>query len=178
MFVSRRILYFFIAMAGFSLVFWIGSLSEVSDEDAEAFLEEFNELIDDIDGIGIFVHNLTIALPMFIPGFGIAWGLFSSWSTGFAFASLATIMPELGSIPSLALLYVSPFGMMELVAYSIGISRSYILIYTIIKKLNLKSVIKPTVIEIGILVGLLLAGAFLEDYMIRAAQESGMDLGF
>ncbi|MBT8252212.1 MAG: stage II sporulation protein M, partial [Nitrosopumilus sp.] len=105
-------------------------------------------------------------------------GLFSAWSTGFAFASLATLMPALGDIPSLALLYISPFGLMELVAYSLGISRSYILIHTIIKKLNLTSMIKPTAIEIGILVGLLLGGAILEDYMIRMAQESGMDLGF
>lgn len=178
MFVSQRIIYFFIAMAGFSLVYWLGSLSDVDEDDAQEFLKEFEALIEDIDAIGIFTHNLTIALPMFIPGFGIAWGLFSGWSTGFAFASLATLMPALDDVPSLALLYISPFGMMELVAYSLGISRSYILIFTIIKKLNLGSLIKPTIIEIGIMVGLLLGGAILEDYMIRVATESGIDLGF
>ncbi len=143
-----------------------------------AFLEEFEDLIEDIDAIGIFTHNLTIALPMFIPGFGIAWGLFSGWSTGYAFASLATIMPGLGDVPSLALLYISPFGFMELVAYSLGISRSYMLVYALIKKINLKSIIKPTIIEIGIMVGLLLTGGILEDYMIKAVTESGLDLGF
>ncbi len=178
MFQTKRIIYFLIAVGGFSLAYWLGSLSEVDDEDAEAFLEEFEALIDGIDAFGIFTHNLTIALPMFIPGFGVAWGLFSAWSTGFAFASLATLMPALADIPSLALLYISPFGLMELVAYSVGISRSYILLHTIIKKLNLTSMIKPTVIEIGILVGLLLGGAILEDYMIKVAQESGIDLGF
>ena len=54
------------------------------------FMSEFEELVLDIDGFGIFTHNTTIALPMFIPGFGVAWGLFSAWSTGFAFAAIVT----------------------------------------------------------------------------------------
>jgi hypothetical protein len=39
----------------------------------------------------------------------------------------------------------------------------------LIKRKNLKLVIKPTAIEIGIVVGLLLVAAFLEEYMINAA---------
>ncbi len=65
---------------------------------------------------------------------------------------------------------------MELVAYSLGISRSYILIKMIIKKANLRTAIRGTSIEIGIMVGLLLAGGFLEFYMIELAQESGFEM--
>jgi len=116
---------------------------------------------------------------MFIPGFGIGWGFYTGWSTGYAFAAIVSVTPALSDIPALALLYASPFGLMELTAYSIATSRSFILIHMIIKKTNLYSAIKPTTIEIGIAIGLLIAGGFLEDYMIKLSQETGVSiLGF
>ena len=108
---------------------------------------------------------------MFIPGFGIAWGIFSAWSTGFAFAAITTT-PELENIPPLSLLFLSPFGLMEIFAYSLGISRSFILIKAIIKKTGLQQFIKPTIIEIGLVIGFLLVGGYVEFYMIELAQES------
>ncbi len=113
---------------------------------------------------------------MFIPGFGVAWGLFSSWSTGFAFAAISATTPELESIPPLSILFLSPFGLMELVAYSMGISRSFILIRVIIKKINLIPLIKPTAIEIGIMLALLLAGGYIEFYMLEFAQEQSLEM--
>ncbi|HIE46873.1 MAG TPA: stage II sporulation protein M, partial [Nitrosopumilus sp.] len=74
----------------FTVSYQIGSMTSVSEEDANMFMSEFKELILDIDAFGIFIHNTTIALPMFIPGFGIIWGIFSAWSTGFAFAAIVT----------------------------------------------------------------------------------------
>lgn len=163
-------------MGLFTAAFQLGSMSEVSEEEANIFMKEFEKLVEDIDAIGIFLHNTSISLPMFLPGFGVAWGLFSAWSTGFAFAAIVTITPELEQIPPLAILYLSPFGLMELCAYSLATSRSFILIRAITKKTNLKPLLKPTIIEIGILVGLLLAGGFLEDYMIKLAQEDGFEM--
>ncbi len=174
---KTRIIIFFVFMGLFSIAFQIGSMSEVSDEDALIFMEEFEALIGDIDAIGIFLHNASISLPMFIPGFGIAWGLFSAGSTGYAFAAIVSLTPALSEIPALALLYLSPFGLMELTAYSIGTSRSFILIHMIIKKINLKTALRTTITEIGIVIGLLLAGGLLEDYMIKLVQESGFELG-
>jgi hypothetical protein len=171
-----RIITFFTFLGIFALVYQSGSMSSVSEEEANLFMSEFKELVLDIDAFGIFTHNTTIALPMFIPGFGVAWGLFSAWSTGFAFASIVTIAPEIGSIPPLAILFLSPFGLMELVAYSLGISRSFILIHAISKKINLIPFIKPTIIEIGIVITLLLSGGYLEFYMIELAQEEGLTM--
>ena len=167
---------FFVFMAIFSAVYQLGSMSEVSDEDANTFMAEFDELVEDIDAVGIFTHNTTISLPMFIPGFGVAWGMFSAWSTGFAFSAITTITPKLAEIPPLAILYLSPFGIMELTAYSLATSRSFILIRAITKKDSLRAFLKPTGIEIGIVVGLLLAGGFLEDYMIKLAGEQGLQM--
>ena len=171
-----RIILFFIFLGIFVVSYQIGSMSSVSEEEANMFMSEFRELVLDIDAFGIFTHNTTIALPMFIPGFGIVWGIFAAWSTGFAFASIVTIAPELGNIPPLAILLLSPFGLMELVAYSLGISRSFILIHAVTKKINLIPFIKPTVIEIGIVLGLLLSGGYLEFYMIELAQEEGFKM--
>ena len=173
----KRIIVFFIFMGLFSLSYWIGSIFTVEQEEAEAFLEEFEELIEDIDGIGIFLHNSMIGLPMFIPGFGIAWGFFTSWQTGYAFAALATTIPILREIPSLALLYLSPFGIMELTAYSIGMSRSFLLIHKIIKKISIKQDAKIVGIEIAIVAGLLLAGGILEAYMIEITDVDVFELG-
>jgi len=174
---KKRILVFFIFMGLFSLAYQIGAMSEVSEEEAFEFMKEFEELIDEIEGVEIFLHNVSIALTMFIPGFGIAWGFYSGWSTGWAFAAIVLLAPPaLSKLPPLALLYATPFGLMELVAYSIATSRSFILTHMIIKKINLRTAIRGTVIEIGIVVGLLLAGGILEFYMIELA-ESGVDIG-
>ena len=151
-------------------------MTTVSQEEADIFMSEFEELVLDIDGFGIFTHNTTIALPMFIPGFGVAWGLFSAWSTGFAFAAITTTTPILEQIPPLSILFLSPFGFMELIAYSLGISRSFMLIKEICKKNNLIPFIKPTFIEIGIVLALLLIGGYIEIYMIENVQEQVLEM--
>lgn len=155
-------------MGIYSLIFQIGSMSEPTKEEVQVFMNEFENVTKDIDAIGLFVHNTTISLPMFIPGIGVAWGLFSAWSTGFAFANIATITPTLAETPALSILYYSPYGIMEIVAYSLGISRGFILIVGIIKKNDLRTVLKPTGIEIAIVIGLLFTGGFLEEYMIES----------
>ena len=150
-------------------------MSTVSEEDANIFMAEFNDLVLDIDAFGIFTHNLTIALPMFIPGFGVVWGLFSAWSTGFAFAAITLVTPEIADISPLSILFGTPFGIIELVAYSFGISRSFILIRAVVKKINLRQFIKPTLIEVGIVAGLLLIGGYIEFYMIELVEKGGLD---
>ena len=164
---KKRLLFFVIFAAIFSISYSIGAEMPVSTEDAEIFLNEFQLAIEGIDAVGIFVHNVSIALPMFIPGFGMIWGAFAAWSTGFAFSALETTNPILSQLPPLSVLFLSPFGLMELCAYSIGMSRSFLLIKSIIKKKSLKLEIRPTAIEIGIVVALLLAGGFIEFVMIQ-----------
>mgnify|MGYP001445991279 FL=1 len=173
---KNRIILFFIFLAVFTIIFQLGSMSTVSQVEADLFMEEFKKLILDIDAFGIFVHNTTIALPMFIPGFGIFWGLFSSWSTGYAFAAIATSIPEVANISPLTILFLSPFGLMEISAYSLGISRSFILIKAIITKTSLLQFIKPTIIEIGIVIALLLAGGYIEFYMIELVENENLEM--
>ena len=162
-------------MGIFTGTYQIGSMSTVNQEEADIFMSEFEELVMDIDGFGIFAHNTSLALPMFIPGFGVAWGLFSAWSTGFAFAAITMVNPILEVHP-LSILFLSPFGLMELTAYSFATSRSFILIRAIAKKTSLRTFVKPTAIEISVVVGLLLSGGYLEFYMIEMFQEQGLQM--
>ena len=158
---------FLIFIGIFSLSYSIGSQSKLSDEDSQSFLKEFQKAVQGIDAIGIFEHNASVALPMFVPGFGLVWGAFAAWSTGVAFEALVTTTPALAKIPPLALIYLSPFGVMELVAYSLGMSRSFLLINAIVRRKPLKNELRKTGIEIGIALALLLAGGFIEYAMIQ-----------
>ena len=145
-------------------------MSEISDEDAKAFMADFEELVDGIDAPGIFIHNTIIALPMFVPGAGMVWGFFSAWTTGYAFAAIEATTPGgIGvGIPALAL-FLLPFGIMEICAYSLALSRSGMMITSIIKREGViySAHLKPALIEAGVVVALLLAGAYVELYMIE-----------
>tara|TARA_B100000959_G_scaffold49071_1_gene50534 strand:+ start:134 stop:658 length:525 start_codon:yes stop_codon:yes gene_type:complete len=165
----KRIITFFIFTGIFAGVYAVGSQSDVTEEEIEETLKYFKEVIAEIDGFGIFSHNAIIALPMFIPGFGVAWGLFSAYSTGFAFAAISAGTPELSSLNPLAVL-LTPFGLMELAAYSIAMSRSVLFIEKIIKRTPIFTEKKSVLIEISVVTGLLLIGGIVEMYMIDMAQ--------
>ncbi len=171
MMIGNRILLFFILMAIFSAVFAISAETTLPEEEVEMIMEEFEAMVEGIDAFGIFVHNTALSLPMFIPGFGIIWGMFSAFSTGIAFAAIKSMNPLLEQIPALSILFMTPFGLMEVAAYSIAMSRSYIFIHKIIKKVPIRSDIRVTLVEIIIVVGLLLIGAYVEYYMIETSTQ-------
>jgi len=157
-------------MAIFSISFQIGATTQVSVEEANEFVQDFLSQTQAIDGLGFFLNNITAALPMFVPGAGVALGIYSGWSTGFGFAAIVTMAPALADIEPLTTLYYSAYGLMELTAYSIAMSRSFLVVFYLVKRVNPKSLIKPSLIEIGIVVGLLVVAGFVEEYMINSAQ--------
>ena len=163
----NRIVLFFVFLGIFTASFAVGAEVQVSEEESEIVLEQFEILIAEIDAVGIFVHNTLLALPMFIPGFGIAWGAFAAFSTGMAFSVLQGANPMLENIPSLTVLFMSPFGLMEVAAYSIAMSRSYMIVHKMIKKLPIRPDFRIIGLEVVILVGLLLAAGFIEYYFLE-----------
>ena len=143
-------------------------------------MKEFEELVLDIDGFGIFTHNTTLACQCLFLDSALLGDYFLHGQLALHFAAIVTMAPELSAIPPLSILFLSPFGIMEfsLVAYSLGISRVLYSDSCNFKKINLTTFIKPTIIEIGIVVGLLLAGGYLEFYMIELVEEGGLDLAW
>ena len=164
----NRIVLFFVFLGIFSASFAIGAEIQVSEEESKIVLEELESLIADIDAVGIFTHNTSLSLPMFIPGFGIAWGAFAAFSTGMAFSVIQDANPMLENIPSLTILFMSPFGLMEVAAYSIAMSRSYMIIHKMIKRMSIRPDFRVIGLEIAIVVGLLLTGGFVEYHFIES----------
>tara|TARA_B100000029_G_scaffold262187_1_gene258361 strand:+ start:227 stop:763 length:537 start_codon:yes stop_codon:yes gene_type:complete len=167
-----RIITFFIFTTIFAIVYGSSAiLSEPTEAEVQEVMEFFNSIVDTIDGIGIFAHNTTIAIPMFIPGFGVAWGLFSAYSTGFAYSAIAAANAEVAQLNPLAIL-LTPFGLMEVAAYSIAMSRSALLAKNVFQKNwnHIKNERNIIAAEIGIVIGLLLAGGIVEMWMIETAQ--------
>ena len=166
-----RILIFFVFVILFTVIYAVGTQSTVTEAEADEILAYFEGIIENVDAMLIFTHNLTIALVMFIPGFGMVWGFFSAWTTGFAFAALEFSNPELGNISPLAV-FLTPFGMMELTAYALGMSRSFLLIQQIIKKTSIFTNKMAILVEIGIVVALLFVGGVVENQMIETAMNA------
>lgn len=163
---KTRAISFGVFFGVFLASYMIGTTYKMSEEEAATFLNEFQNATQGIDAVGIFFHNSSIALPMFVPGYGVAWGSFTGWESGAAFGAVVGANPELSDLPPLAPLLESPFGIMELVAYSIGMSRSYLVVWRIVKKNPLKKQIVPSAIEVGIVIALLLVGGFVESSII------------
>jgi hypothetical protein len=101
---------------------------------------------------------------MFVPGIGIAFGLFSGFSTGNIFMIITRGLPT--QVPPL-LVFLTIFGIMELVSYGIAISRSYLLLIHVLKRSRIKENLIHTAIEIGIVAIILLFSAIIEWDLIR-----------
>jgi hypothetical protein len=158
-------------MLAFITAYSIGAiLVKVNTSQTDLIKKDFETKIKGINQYGIFASNLMVALGMFIPGFGMALGGFSAFSTGLVFNAIAQASPALSSISPLVI-FLTPFGMLEIIAYGIAISRSGILCYQLIKDTNKRNswtkYVIPTIIEIGIVVTILFIGAIIEWQMIR-----------
>ncbi|MGH3141902.1 MAG: stage II sporulation protein M [Gaiellales bacterium] len=167
---KKRILYLIVGILVFLIFFTIGTSVSFDKSTSELLKEQFQNKIKNIDNIGIFANNFLISILMFIPGIGIAFGLFSGFSTGNIFMIITQDLPI--QIPPL-LVFLTIFGMMELISYGIAISRSYLLLIHIMKRTNIKENLIHTGIEIGIVAIILFFSAIIEWNLIK--QSGGVD---
>ena len=162
-------------MVVFIIAYSIGAATDLNRTEAENLRQQFNEQVKDIDQNGIFMNNLRISLGMFIPALGIGLGIFSGFSTGLIFNVIAESSPLLNNISPLVIL-ITPFGVIEVFAYGLAMSRSGMLIYQLVKKKQLKEHIIPSIIEIVIVITVLLIGAIIEWQMIAQFDEQVTDI--
>ena len=173
--IKLRLLYLTIGTLVFVIAYFIGAGTDIGKSETENLREQFNKQVKDIDRNGIFVNNLRISLGMFVPVLGMGLGIFSGFSTGLIFNVIAESSPLLKNISPLLIL-VTPFGVMEVFAYGLAMSRSGMLTYQIIKKKQWREYIVPTIIEIGIVITILSIGATIEWQMITQFDEQATDL--
>lgn len=144
-------------------------LVQLTDEDAQATVDEFTASVEGIEEGGIFSNNALIALGMFIPAAGVGLGMYAGISTGIVFNAFAHVIPGLAGVSPLSV-FATPFGIIELFAYGLGMSRSGILAYDLIKKTPWRQYLIVTLIEIAIAVALLLVGSIVEAQFIENVQ--------
>jgi Stage II sporulation protein M len=161
---KKRILYFGLGIFLFLIFFVFGTSVSFDKSTSSLLKEQFQNKIKNIDNIGIFVNNFLISILMFVPGIGIAFGLFSGFSTGNIFMIITRDLPI--QIPPL-LVFLTIFGIMELISYGIAISRSYLLLIHILRRSNIKENLIHSGMEIGIVALILFISAIIEWDLIR-----------
>jgi hypothetical protein len=163
---KQRLLYLAFGAVAFLIAYYAGAAFPMRKEEAGMLRREFSRQIEGIDQNGIFLNNMRIALAMFIPAAGAAFGAFSGFVTGSIFSALISSSPTLNEAPPLILL-ITPFGIMEVFVYALAMSRSGMLIYYLLKRRSWREYAIPTLIELSIATGVLFAAAVIEWQMIE-----------
>jgi uncharacterized protein YqgC (DUF456 family) len=82
----RRFLFFVFGIIAFIIAYSVGAiLVKINTSQADFIKKDFETKVKGINQYGILANNFKVALGMFIPGFGIALGGFSAFSTGLAY---------------------------------------------------------------------------------------------
>jgi hypothetical protein len=162
--IRQRVIYVALGIVAFLIAYSAGAAVHMGKQQTEDLRRHFAEQIRGIDQNGIFINNARIALGMFVPAAGIGLGVISGFYTGMIFTAIAATS-ALNNVPPLVIL-ITPFGIMEVFAYGIAISRSGIFIYQLVKKKSWREYAVPILIEIGIVILILLAGAVIEWHII------------
>ncbi len=157
---KQRLLFFFIAIFFFLGLFQLGFLIKIDKSFSKELTKNFINQIHGINEFGIFFNNLKIALVMFIPILGIVIGSFSAFSTGLIFNSIVNVSHA--HYPNPLVVFLTPFGLLELMSYGLAISRGCIFLYEIFKKKTSKKSIMYLLVEIGLVCIMLFIGAVIE----------------
>jgi uncharacterized membrane protein SpoIIM required for sporulation len=161
-----RALYTTLGIIAFLILYWTGTQIKLDYDSSIKLKEEFMKKIQGLNYIGIFANNLIISIMMFIPGIGILFGLFSGYSTGTVFSAIAQTSQATTDQISPLVILLTPFGIMEIFSYGLAISRSSLLLVSLIKKDHISKQLKYTLIEIMIVIVILFLAALIEWHFI------------
>ena len=163
--IKRRLLYLAIGAIGIVSAFILGAYTDVDKNETENLRQQFDTQSKDFNHYGLFLNNLRISLLMFVPALGIGIGILSLFHTGLTFNAILESSALSNYVSPLATL-VTPYGALEVLAYSLAISRSGMLIYQIAKS-QWREYVFPTIIEIGLVTMIVFIGAMVEWYIIE-----------
>jgi hypothetical protein len=157
-------------LAIFIATFILGSMAPISQQEAQAIIDEFNTQIgSNPTAYQIFENNITLCLLFFIPFFGTAFMAFVGYNTGIVLSALALLNPQSGSPVALALtLFLFPWTWMEFVAYSLASNAGLMVIISAIGR-RLKIEARTFLITLAIAAFLLAVGAIIEELAISSA---------
>jgi len=123
-----RAVIFIVAFIALSAILAYSSTIELSQSDAQSL----SQGVEGINGtvVGIFENNVQIALFEFVPGFGPAYGVYSSYDTGLALSALAQSNSTLGinGFELFLVLLLTPIFWIEFSCYSLAVEESLAII--------------------------------------------------
>jgi hypothetical protein len=137
--IQWRIIYLAAATGSFLLAFYIGVITPMSPQDAKSVLQQISIKNKHIDQRMIFGNNIKVALGMFVPRFGVGLAFYSSYSTGLAFDAASQLYPLLKGMSPLSS-FAAPYAVLEVFSYGLAMSRSGILVYQLIKKIDMEKI--------------------------------------
>jgi len=126
-----RAIIFIAAFITLSAILAYSSTAELSQSDAQSL----SQGVEGINGtvVGIFENNVRIALLEFVPGFGPAFGAYSSYDTGLALAALAQSNPTIGisGFELFIVLLLTPIFWIEFACYSLAVEEGLAIIISL-----------------------------------------------
>lgn len=150
-----------------------GILTPLSTGERETLNRELGQVQEGMRGmdllhstIAIFQNNFLICLTMFIPIVGQFFGLYVLYSTGLVITA-ASLDPSYHPLSAFLSVLILPFGWMEFVSYSIALSESSWLLWSIVRRRS-RTELVYLAIMIGVCGLVLLGAAFIEAALIAA----------
>jgi hypothetical protein len=121
---KTRAIIFIIVFITLSSILAYSSSIQLSQSDAQSLsqgVEGINATV-----VGIFENNVQIALLEFVPGFGPAYGAYSSYDTGLALSALAQYNSTVGvsGFVLFLVLLLTPIFWIEFTCYSLAVEES------------------------------------------------------
>jgi hypothetical protein len=155
----------FLAMV---LAFYVGATTQMSNSEALAFEQLWEEILSGINSpMSIFLNNCGIALVMLVPILGAPFAMYVGYSSGLVIAALSQTK-NVDPVTLLTLTVLNPIGAMEFIAYAISITQGLLIVYAIYRK-HLRDEVRNAAITILVVSAILLVEAFLEFEVIKGA---------
>ena len=151
----------------------IGTLLPVDQEtlaNISQQIEETRDLIRSLDFLSaslyIFSHNFALCLVMFIPLFGVGFGMYVMLSTGYVTEIDALAHQTLPSVAFISY-FILPHFWAEFISYALAMSQSILITWGLYKK-EFSKTLAETLKIIGITAALLFAAALIETALFFA----------
>ncbi len=126
--------------------------------------QELTEQLKTLNAASIFLNNCLIALVSLIPGIGSAFMVYVMYNSGF-FIGMIAKASGYSAIDAVLITFLNPVGVLEIVAYTIALGESILLLYLLITRhiAEFKERIRRSSWKTAIaIVGLLIVAALIE----------------
>lgn len=170
----RRIITIAIVFIFAVIVTTVGTWTPIEEQEAKEIGNELNQTVESLKTNNvvpqyIFGNNFMLALLMFVPIIGVAFGAYVLYNTGAVIAAIA-ISNEVPPALSLITLFLTPIAWLEFIAYSTAMAESIWLARRLWQRRGKHELINACKF-ISVCAVILLVAALIEAVMIYSVPE-------